>query len=60
MKGVADGEPLVGMAVSFPDSDRAKPQEYQVTKDAWIKIHQAVSEEDPVYDDDDDGDGVAS
>lgn len=26
----ADGEPFVGFAVSFPDSDRAEPLEYQV------------------------------
>jgi hypothetical protein len=56
------GDPFVGFALSFPRSERAKPVDYQVAKDLWIKLTSphvgtlAVEDED---DEDDEG-GMAS
>ncbi|MFF5171547.1 Z1 domain-containing protein [Micromonospora sp. NPDC000089] len=46
------GDPFVGFAVSFPGSTKAKPMEYQVTKDAWLKLHQPHEVEEEDFEDD--------
>jgi hypothetical protein len=33
-----EGAPYVGFALSFPGSDRAKPVDYQVAKDLWLRL----------------------
>jgi hypothetical protein len=52
--GSKEDLPFVGFAISFPGSTRAKPMEYQVTRDAWLKLHQGTLIEDDDDDDDDD------
>ena len=56
---VWDGDPFVGFALSFPASDQARPVDYQVAKDLWLKLTgsgpTSVAVEDEEDDEDDEG-----
>jgi hypothetical protein len=59
---VQEGDPFVGFALSFPASDRAKPVDYQVAKDLWLKLTGSGASSAAVEDeeDDDNDEGMAS
>jgi hypothetical protein len=57
---VQPGDPFVGFALSFPGSERAKPVDYQVAKDLWVKLTGAGPDVSAVEDEDDDDSGPVS
>lgn len=57
-ESVPDGKPFVGMALSFPDSEQARPVDYQVARDVWLKMISTSTTS--AYEEEDDDDELSA